>query len=139
VVSFEVNDRSYALPLEQVVEVVRMVAVTPLPDAPAGLAGVVNLRGQLIPMIDLRPRFGAPPTEPDPSHVFIVAEAGGRTAGVLADWVEDVVELAGGAGGGIVVLDLARLLEGVADSAWSGHGAEWSRVHDELAAGGTAT
>lgn len=88
---FQVDGRSYALPLEQVVEVLRMVAVTPLPEAPPWIAGVVNLRGTLIPMIDLRPRLGLPRTQIDPSQVFVVATARGRTAGVVADGVEDVV------------------------------------------------
>jgi hypothetical protein len=123
VVSFQVDGRSYALPLEQVLEVVRMVAITPVPDAPAWLAGVVNLRGRLIPMIDLRPRFGAPATEPDPSHVFIVAESRGRTAGVLADRVEDVVEAADAGTAGFVVLDLDKLLEGMGDGDWRERGA----------------
>jgi purine-binding chemotaxis protein CheW len=48
-VVFRVAEREYALPLEQVVEVVHMVAVTPLPEAPAWVAGVVNLRGKLTP------------------------------------------------------------------------------------------
>ena len=130
VVSFHVDGRTYALPLEQVVEVVRMVAVTPVPDAPPWLAGVVNLRGKLIPMIDLRPRFGAAPTEIDPGHVFLVAQVRGRTAGVMADLVEDVVKVDGTAAehahadsnlvgglarsttGAVVILDLERLLEG---------------------------
>jgi purine-binding chemotaxis protein CheW len=97
VVVFEVDGRSYALPLEQVVEVVRMVAVTPVPEAPPWIAGVVNLRGAMIPMIDLRPRLGLPRTEIDPSQVFLVAAARGRTVGVLADRVEDVVDVASAA------------------------------------------
>jgi purine-binding chemotaxis protein CheW len=130
VVSFQVDGRSYALPLEQVVEVLRMVAVTPVPDAPPWIAGVVNLRGKLLPMIDLRPRLGAAPTEIDPDHVFLVAQTAGKTVGVMADLVEDVVEVAdsainespseGGVVGGfarlsagaLVILDLERLAEG---------------------------
>lgn len=93
---FQVDGRSYALPLEQVVEVLRMVAVTPVPEAPPYMAGVVNLRGSLIPMIDLRPRLGLSPAEIDPSQVFLVAAARGRTVGLLADRVEDVVEVSRG-------------------------------------------
>lgn len=133
VVAFKVDGRSYALPIEQVVEVLRMVAVTPVPDAPAWVSGIVNLRGRQIPMIDLRPRFGAAPTVPDPSQVFVVAQARGRTAGVLADSVEHIMELsesmierqrdiigatavvAGLAAtddGAVVILDLDQLLDG---------------------------
>jgi chemotaxis signal transduction protein len=90
-------------------------------------------------MIDLRPRFGAAPTVPDPSHVFVVAEAGGRTAGVLADWVEDIVHVAGtvtqrpqdagesdgvvaglarSTAGAVVILNLERLLDGADLGVW---------------------
>jgi purine-binding chemotaxis protein CheW len=149
VVSFHVDDRTYALPLEQVVEVVRMVAVTPVPDAPPWLAGVINLRGTLIPMIDLRPRFGAAPTEIDPSHVFLVAQVHGRTAGVMADLVEDVVQLDGTAvehgqadgevmgalarstTGAVVMLDLARLLEG-ADAGGQARGDDERAAHSTM-------
>jgi purine-binding chemotaxis protein CheW len=126
-VVFQVDERSYALPLEQVVEVIRMVAVTPVPDAPAWVKGVINLRGSLIPMIDLRPRFGAPAADVDPSQVFLVARAGGRTAAVSADCVEDVVDVScatGGLGrskaGAVVVLDLEHLLAGAAVGGWAG-------------------
>jgi purine-binding chemotaxis protein CheW len=121
VVVFQVEGRSYALPLEQVVEVLRMVAVTPLPEAPGWVAGVVNLRGTLIPMIDLRPRLGVARVELDPSQMFLVAEARGRTVGVLADEVQDVVQLAGGPeapAAAVVILDLERLLEGAELGDW---------------------
>lgn len=137
-VAFRVDGRSYALPLDQVVEVVRMVAIIPVPDAPAWVAGVVNLRGALIPMIDLRPRFGAAPTEIDPDHVFLVAQAAGRTAGVMADCVEDVVEVGGASE--VVTLDLERLLGGADVGVW-GRGVDmggWHRAEgrDDVAAGG---
>jgi purine-binding chemotaxis protein CheW len=162
VVAFQVEGRSYALPLEQVVEVLRMVAVTPVPDAPAWVAGVVNLRGKLIPMIDLRPRFGAAPTVPDPTHVFVVAQAGGRTAGVLADWVQDVVHVAGiatqrrqdaggsdgvvaglarSAAGVVVILDLERLLDEANAAVW-GQGepdtSDWGEGRDDFTPSSTA-
>jgi purine-binding chemotaxis protein CheW len=90
-VVFEVEGRTYALRLTRVIEVVRMVAATPVPEAPPWVAGIVNLRGKLIPLVDLRPRLGLEPTEPDPSHVFVVASSGERTVGILADRVHDVV------------------------------------------------
>ena len=88
---FEVDGHEYALPLPCVDEVVRMVAVTPVPAGPDWLAGVVNLRGRSIPMIDLRPRLGLASTDADPSAVFVVASKGDRTVGVLADAVAEVL------------------------------------------------
>lgn len=96
-VVFGVADRRYALPLEQVVEVLRLVAVTPVPEAPPWVSGVVNLRGRLVPMVDLRPRMGLAPAEPDPAAVFLVAATARRTVAVLADSVGDVVTVPAGA------------------------------------------
>jgi purine-binding chemotaxis protein CheW len=90
-VVFQVAGREYGLPLGQVVEVLQMVAITPVPEAPPWVAGVINLRGRVIPMVDLRPRVGLPPTQPDPAAVFVVASSGERTVGVLADSVAEVV------------------------------------------------
>ncbi len=94
-VVFEVEGRKYALPVEQVVEVVRMVALTPVPEAPPWVAGLADLRGQLIPVIDLRPRLGLPPAAADPDLVFLVASGAERTVGLLADRVLDVADAAG--------------------------------------------
>jgi chemotaxis signal transduction protein len=145
VVVFQVEGRSYALPLEQVVEVLRMVAVTPLPEAPPWVAGVVNLRGTLIPMIDLRPRLGMARTEVDPSHVFVVAQARGRTVGVLADEVQDVVQLAGGpdaSAAAVVIVNLERLLDGAELGDWDdrigGHVGDAAGVGDDLSTRGLA-
>jgi purine-binding chemotaxis protein CheW len=130
---FEVNGDDYALPLAYVDEVVRMVAVSPVPAAPDWLAGVVNLRGRVIPMIDLRPLLGLAPADPDPSAVFVVASKGDRVVGVLADAVAEVLtvpaaeierpkEMTEGEGivaavarsarGVVLVLDLDRLSTG---------------------------
>jgi purine-binding chemotaxis protein CheW len=105
------------------------------------MAGVVNLRGTMIPMIDLRPRLGLPPAEIDPSQVFLVGAARGRTVGVLADRVDDVVEVPGGtidptdeagdseglvtgfarsADGAMPILDLEGLVQPVPSGAWDG-------------------
>jgi purine-binding chemotaxis protein CheW len=132
-VVFEVSGHDYALPLEFVDEVVRMVAVIPVPAGPDWLAGVVDLRGRLIPMIDLRPRLGLAPADPDPGAFFVVASKGDRAVGVLADAVRQVLTVpaaeierpdemtegegivtavARSAGGVVLVLDLGRLSMG---------------------------
>jgi purine-binding chemotaxis protein CheW len=119
-VVFEVDGRLYALTLARVLEVVRMVAVTPVPEAPPWVAGVVNLRGRLISIVDLRPRLGLDRTEPDPGHVLLVASSGGRTTGILADRVQDVVSVSDAAieqpgearASGGLVTGLCRSVEG---------------------------
>jgi purine-binding chemotaxis protein CheW len=105
-VRLSVGDDRYALPLAHVREVVRMVAVAPLPDAPPGVVGVINLRGRVIPVISLRARVGLPPKEPSLSDRIVVAEDGGRVFGLLVDGVHGVAavgrveaqSLAGGPG-----------------------------------------
>lgn len=78
VLVFEVADQKYALPTRDVRELVRAVEITPLPDAPAVIEGVVNVRGQVLPVLDVRARFGLPARALDLSDHFIVATAGAR-------------------------------------------------------------
>lgn len=78
VLVFEIAGQKYALPTEDVRELVRAVAITPLPSAPAAIEGVVNVRGRVLPVLDVRARFHLPPRVLDPADHFIVASAGPR-------------------------------------------------------------
>lgn len=78
VLVFEVAGQRYGLPSADVRELVRAVAITPLPDAPAVIEGVVNVRGRVLPVLDVRARFRLPSKSLDPSDHFIVASAGPR-------------------------------------------------------------
>ena len=78
VLVFEVAGQTYGLPTDDVRELVRAVAITPLPSAPAVIEGVVNVRGRVLPVLDLRARFHLPARALDPSDHFIVAAAGPR-------------------------------------------------------------
>lgn len=78
VLVFEVAGQRYGLPSEDVRELVRAVAISPLPSAPAAIEGVVNVRGRVLPVLDIRARFHLPPRLLDPSDHFIVAAAGTR-------------------------------------------------------------
>lgn len=82
---FAVEAQRYAIPVRDVVEIVRAVAVTPLPAAPAIVEGVIDLRGQVVPVLDMRARFGLPPRPVDPSQHFIVARAGERLVVIRVD------------------------------------------------------
>ena len=78
VLVFEVGGQKYGLPTADVRELVRAVTITPLPGAPAVIEGVVNVRGRVLPVLDVRARFRLPAKPLDPSDHFIVASAGAR-------------------------------------------------------------
>jgi purine-binding chemotaxis protein CheW len=90
-VIFRLEAGQYALPLEQVVEVLRMVAIRPAPEGPAWLAGVINLRGRVLPIMDLRARLGLPPRAARLETRIIVADVGQRLVGLLVDEVLEVL------------------------------------------------
>ena len=90
-VVFRLAEHEYALRLESVSEVLRMVAITPLPEAPPWLAGVINLRGRVIAVTDLRLRLGLPPREPGLNTPIIIVEEAGRQLGLIADAVVEVL------------------------------------------------
>ena len=75
---FEAGGQRYGLPIGDVRELVRAVAITPLPDAPAVIEGIVDVRGRVLPVLDVRARFRLPAKALDPSDHFIVASAGSR-------------------------------------------------------------
>jgi chemotaxis signal transduction protein len=103
-----IGARRFALPADRVERVERMAALTSLPEAPPGIAGVLNLRGVTLPIVDPRPRLGVESPAPDlDQHLVGVRRlaAGGLTRSLSGR------ELARGvADGRTVVLDLDRLL-----------------------------
>lgn len=68
-----------------------MVLITPLPDAPAWLTGVINLRGQIIPVIDLRKRIGVEARAVDLGTPILVVDHGGRSIGLIADAIDQII------------------------------------------------
>lgn len=91
-VVFALDQGRYALPLERVERVVRMVEVTPLPKTPAIVRGIVNLRGRLVPVIDLRRRFGLPERSTRLDDQLLIARSAGRTLAMIVDVVSGVDE-----------------------------------------------
>jgi purine-binding chemotaxis protein CheW len=89
---FDLEGRTFGLPSTEVVELVRAVAVTPLPNGPRVVAGVINLRGNVVPVFDLRVRFGisSPPLEP--TDHFVVAKAGPRLVALRADRATEILQ-----------------------------------------------
>jgi len=88
---FRIARREHALPVRDVVEVVRMVAATALPEAPPWVLGVIDFRGLVIPLIDVRRRIGAPPREADLSTPIIVVQNARLAAGLVVDEVVEVL------------------------------------------------
>jgi purine-binding chemotaxis protein CheW len=88
------DEQRYALPLSAVERVVRTVEVTPLPNAPDIIAGVVNVQGQIIPVADIRKRFRLPAREITLSDQLIIAHTSRRPVTLVVDAVIGVVECA---------------------------------------------
>ena len=85
VLSFEVDGHRYALPVSCVREVLRATAIVPLPKAPPVVQGIINIRGELVAVLDLRVRFGAARRPLQADEHFVVAQAGTRTVALRAD------------------------------------------------------
>lgn len=93
---FALDDLRLALPLDQVRETVRAVAITPLAGAPGVVEGIVDVRGTVAPVLDLRARFRLPPREIALSDHLVLATAGGRLVALRVDRALDVHTLADG-------------------------------------------
>lgn len=87
-VVFSIGDEEFALDISQVREIIKPPAVTRLPHAADFIEGVTNLRGQVIPIVDLRKRFGVEGQAPDPR--VVVAEVDGEKVGLRVDSVTEV-------------------------------------------------
>jgi purine-binding chemotaxis protein CheW len=97
VLEFSLDDLRYALPLPAVERVVRAVRTTPLPKAPRIVLGVINVKGNVIPVIDLRSRFRLPAREMSCDDRLILARTPRRALAFAADGVSGVRTIAGGA------------------------------------------
>ncbi len=93
-VEFRLADLSYALPVEQVQEILRVGELTPVPNAPFPVLGVFNLRGRVVPLLDLRARLGLAQRPPDAASRIVVVESQTRRLGLLVDAVLRVARLA---------------------------------------------
>jgi purine-binding chemotaxis protein CheW len=92
-VTFRVGNASYALPAAQVLHLESYETATHVPGAPAYVAGLVQVRGRLVPVVDLRTRFGLPPIEHALDRRVVVVQSGTRVAGLLVDSAREVVQI----------------------------------------------
>lgn len=92
-VVFEVGDEVYGVDISRVQEIIRMQAITQVPGAPPFVEGVINLRGKIIPVIDLHSRFGLPPVQTSKSSRIVVVDDDGRVLGMVVDGVSEVLRI----------------------------------------------
>ncbi len=90
-ISFAIGDDQYGVDIMAVREIKGWSEITHLPKQPEYVRGVLNLRGVIVPIIDLRCRFGQGLTEATPLHIVIIVQIGSRQVGLLADRVLDIV------------------------------------------------
>jgi purine-binding chemotaxis protein CheW len=92
-VTFALGSEEYGVDIAQVQEINRMVTITHVPRAPRFMEGVINLRGQLIPIIDLRTRFGMERSERTKNTRIVVTEIGSKRIGMVVDSVSEVLRI----------------------------------------------
>lgn len=92
--TFKLDEQEYGLDIAHVVQVVRMVALTRAPKAPDYVEGIFNLRGKVIPVIDIRKRCGLEPKPYDLDTQLLVAKTDGHTLAIAVDVVSEVLTLA---------------------------------------------
>lgn len=92
-VTFQLGSETYGINVLQVREVLRVTDITPVPGSPAYVLGIINLRGNVVTVIDCRRCFELPDKEHDDSSRIVIVEASGQIVGVLVDSVAEVVYL----------------------------------------------
>jgi len=122
--TFAIGTETYGVPIAVVTEIVGMQRIMTVPDVPRYIKGVINLRGKVIPLMDVRLRFNLAEREYDDRTVIIVLELGTSPVGLIVDRVSEVLEIAddhidsaNGLGGGDsqgLVQGLGRVDENVA-------------------------
>jgi purine-binding chemotaxis protein CheW len=92
-VSFIIAGEEFGVNILTVQEIIRPVEITRVPHAPKFVEGVINLRGRILPVIDLRTRFGFPEREQDDDMRIVVVEIGEQTIGFMTDSVQEVLRV----------------------------------------------
>jgi purine-binding chemotaxis protein CheW len=91
--TFQLGTENYAIDIRYVQELKGYVTITPVPNAPAHIKGVMNLRGAILPVIDLRDRFGMPQVAYGKFTVIVVVQVLGKLCGLVVDAVTDVMDI----------------------------------------------
>lgn len=91
--AFRLGDQTYGLEISTVREIVRTPEITPVPQSPEHVSGVMNLRGRIVPVIDLRKKLSCPVTASPKSRVLVMTREG-RLTGFLVDQASEVLKIA---------------------------------------------
>ena len=92
-VTFRLDEEIYGINVMLVQEVLRITDIAPVPGAPDYVIGIINLRGNVVTVIDTRMRFGLPPREFDDSTRIVIIETENQTVGIVVDSVSEVVDI----------------------------------------------
>src|SRR6201994_5169999 len=92
--TFLLDEREYGLELFRIQEICGYAPITPIPNVPPHVRGVMNLRGTVLPVVDLRMKFRLPPVEYNKFTVIVIAMVGEKMVGLLVDAVSDVLQVA---------------------------------------------
>ncbi len=92
-VTFKLDDEIYGINVMLVQEVLRVTDIAPVPGAPEYVIGIINLRGNVVTVIDTRMRFGLPSKEFDDSTRIVIIETESQTVGIVVDSVAEVVDI----------------------------------------------
>jgi len=93
IVGFQVGRETYGVPITSLHEIVRVPEITAVPDAPDYLEGVINLRGKIVSVMDLRKRFGQKQAQLKRQNRILVVEHAGRLAGLIVDSASEVLKI----------------------------------------------
>jgi len=92
-VGFRIGRETFGLPISSVREIIRVPEITAVPDAPDYVEGVINLRGRIIPVVDLRKRFGETVLERDKKNRVVVVELERRAIGLIVNSASEVLRI----------------------------------------------
>jgi purine-binding chemotaxis protein CheW len=92
-VGFRIGAETFGVPIALVHEIVRVPEITTVPEAPECVDGVINLRGKIIPIVDLRKRFGERSCAPNKRNRILVAEFEGKLVGLMVDAASEVLKI----------------------------------------------
>jgi purine-binding chemotaxis protein CheW len=95
-VGFQIGAETFGLPISDVHEIVRMPEITSVPEAPECVEGVVNLRGKIVPVIDMRKRFGIRDVEESYKNRVLVVDFEGKRVGLIVDSASEVLRIPSG-------------------------------------------
>lgn len=93
IIVFTLGDETYGAEINQIREIIKITDITPVPKAPPAVLGVIDLRGKIVPIIDLKEEFGLEKSLPADINLIIITETEGKLAGLKVDAVTEVLKI----------------------------------------------